>query len=258
LQDTFYEISGWHPDLMNENRLKTLQQEQINQALDDQRRTGRPVLYAFEKERALLANIRAGDRNAARRILNEMLAGIYLTSPQLVVLRARAVELLSYLTRAAIEDNPLLEPLIVRNHLWTERLVRAGNFEELSQFLTEALDGFIDAIYLHGTNRSNGKVHKALDFIAANFARKISLDEVAKEVSLSTSRLSHLIREMTGKTVLGTLLQIRIQHAQHLLGRTAKSCAEIAYETGFGDQSYFIKHFRRAMGVTPARYRRKR
>jgi hypothetical protein len=70
----------------------------------------------FEKERALLAHIRAGDRNTARRILNEMLATIYLTSHQLVVLRARTVEMMSCLTRAAIEDNPLMEPLIVRNH----------------------------------------------------------------------------------------------------------------------------------------------
>ena len=44
-----------------------------------------------------------------------------------MVLRARAVELMSCLTRAAIEDNPLLEPLIERNHAWTERLIAAGD-----------------------------------------------------------------------------------------------------------------------------------
>jgi AraC-like DNA-binding protein len=34
------------------------------------------------------------------------------------------------------------------------------------------------------------------------------------------------------------------------------NCTDIAYETGFGDQSYFIKQFRKQMGITPARYRR--
>ena len=29
------------------------------------------------------------------------------------------------------------------------------------------------------------------------------------------------------------------------------SCTEIAYEVGFGDQSYFIKHFKRNNGTYP-------
>jgi two-component system response regulator YesN len=259
LQDAFYKVSGWKPILMDENRLKNLQHEQINVAIQEQRKYGRDTaIYAFEKERMLLANIRAGDRPGARRILNEMLATIYLTSPQQVVLRARTVELMSCLTRAAIEDNPLMEPLIERNHAWTERLIRARSFEEISEELMRALDEFIDGIYLHGMNRSNASVRKALDYISRNFARKVSLAAVAGEGGLSVSRLSHLVKELTGKTVLQILQQVRVQHAQHLLERTSKSCAEIAYETGFGDQSYFIKHFRRLMGTTPARYRRAR
>ena len=258
LRDTFYQISGWKPDLMKENRLKALQQEQINEAIEDQRKSGKQAIYAFEKERILLANIRAGDRNGSRRILNEMLAAIYMSSPQLVVLRARAIELMTCLTRAAIEDNPLLEPLIESNHAWTEQLVRARSFEDLSQVLMNALDDFIEGIYLQGVNRSNPKVSRALDFISHNFSKPISLQSVASEVGLSPCRLSHLMKEFTGKTVLQLIRQVRIQHAQQLLERTSLGCAEIAYEVGFGDQSYFIKHFRRLTGMTPARYRRAR
>ena len=258
LHDTFYAISGWNPELMKENRLRALQHAQINEAVAEQRRGGTQALYAFEKERALLANIRSGDRSAARRILNDMLAVIYLSSQQLVVLRARAVELTSCLTRAAIEDNPLLEPLIERNHAWTEQLVKARSFEDLSEVLMNTLDDFIDAIYLHGSNRSNPKVRKALDFISANFHHPISLRDVAAEVGLSSCRLAHLIKEMTGRSLLQLLQQVRIRHAQHLLERTSKNCTDIAYETGYSDQSYFIKHFKRLTGTTPNRYRRHR
>jgi AraC-like DNA-binding protein len=257
-QETFYQISGWQPELMPENRLRLLQQTQVNQAIEEHRKLGRTTLYAFEKERLLLASIRAGDRNEARRLLNEMLSVVYLSSPELVVLRARAVELMSCLTRAAIEDNPLLEPLIERNHAWTERLVRARNFEDLSQVLMEALDDFIDGIYLHGANRSNMKVRKALDFIGENFMKRIALRTVAHEVGLSPCRCAHLVKQHTGRTVLQIVQQVRIQHAQHLLERTSKSCTDIAYEIGFGDQSYFTKHFRRLTGTTPMRYRRSR
>ncbi|MDD4872989.1 MAG: AraC family transcriptional regulator [Kiritimatiellae bacterium] len=256
LQDTFYSVSGWKPELMNENRLKALQQEQIAQAIDDQKKQGKNALYAFEKERVLLTNIRAGDRNGARRVLNEMLAAIYLSSPRYAVLRARAIELMSCLTRAAIEDNPLMEPLIERNHAWTERLVRAGSFEDLSHVLMEALDDFIDGIYLHGVNRSNTKVRMALDYISGNYMKKISLRTIAGSVDLSACRLAHLVKEYTGKTVLQIIQQVRIRHAQQLLERTSRNCTDIAYEVGFQDQSYFIKHFKRLAGITPARYRR--
>ena len=259
VQQLFYEISGWRPELMRENRRRVLQQEQLTQAIEDRRKQEGErggSLYAFEKERRLLANIRAGDRGGARRILNEMLAAIYMSSPRLVVLRARSIELLSCLTRAAIEDNPLMEPLIERNHGWTERLVRAEAFEELSEVLMRALDEFIDGIYMHGFNRSNTKVRQALDYIAANYARQISLRHVARAVGLSGCRLSHLVKQHTGRTVLRIVQETRVRHAQHLLERTSRSCTEIAYEVGFGDQSYFIKHFKRLTGTTPARFRR--
>jgi AraC-like DNA-binding protein len=256
LGETFYAVSGWRPELTEENRVKALQREQFNRAMEDLRKTGKPALYAFEKERMLLANIRAGDRNEAKRLLNEMLAGIYLSSPRLVVLRARAIELISCLTRAAIEDNPLLEPLIERNHVWTERLIHSDSFEGLSEALMRALDDFMDGIYLHGVNRSNTKVRRALDYIGGRVGERVSLGEVAREVGLSAYRLSHLVKAHTGRTFTQIVDHARVQHAQRLLERTDKTCAEIAYESGFGDQSYFIKHFKRLTGTTPARFRR--
>ncbi|OGV64272.1 MAG: hypothetical protein A2498_05450 [Lentisphaerae bacterium RIFOXYC12_FULL_60_16] len=258
LMNRLYDCTGWSADLLTENRIRNQQQMQITQAIEAQRRNGQSALYAFEKERSLLANIRAGDREGARRLLNEMLAAIFLASSQMPVLRARTIELMSCLTRAAIEDNPLLEPLIERNHAWTERLVKAGSFEILSAALMKALDEFIDGVYVHGVNRTNPRVTRVIDYISRNHALRISLADVAREAGVSIGRLSHLMREFTGKTVLELLFQIRIQHAQELLTRSDKSCTEIGYEVGFTDQSYFIKHFKRLTGTTPLRFRHAR
>ncbi len=257
LYEIFYQVSGWDPTLMRENKLRLQQQQQFNQAIQDQKREGVAALYAFEKERVLLANIRAGDRSNAMRILNEMLSTIYMTSPRFVVLRARAVELMSYLTRAAIEDNPLLEPLIEKNHRWIEQLILSKSFEELSYVLMDSLNDFIDGVYVHGLNRTNIKVRKALDFVGDNYMKRIGLRDVAREVGLSHFRLAHLVKEHTGKTITQTIQHVRVHQARTLLERTSKSCAEIAYEVGFGDQSYFIMHFRRIMDITPAKYRRR-
>ena len=258
LQRTFYQVSGWKPVQSEENRLRVLQQRQIAEAIEDQRRRGSQTAYPFEKERVLLSLIRAGDQGGARRVLNEMLGAMYLTSPKLVVLRARAIEMMGYLTRAAVEDSPVMESLIERNHRWMERIIHAADFEELSRVLTDALNDFIEGIYLHGFNRSNAHVSKALDFITRSYMKPLKLKDIAREVGLSPYRLAHLVKAHTGKTLVQIITHARVQNARNLLEQTALPCTEIAYAVGFNDQSYFIKHFRRLTGITPARYRRTR
>lgn len=51
---------------------------------------------------------------------------------------------------------------------------------------------------------------------------------------------------------------LRVNRARELLESTNQPCAEIAYDLGFADQSYFIKQFREMTGTTPARYRQAR
>jgi AraC-like DNA-binding protein len=252
LYDLFYGQTGWRPEQMLENRLRIVQRAQSRQAAGE-----RSAIYAFEKERRLLANIRAGDRPAAREILNDMLADIYLSSPKIPVLRARTIELISCLTRAAIEDNPLLEPLIERNHIWTENLIRGRNFEEISQVLMDALDDFSEAIYMHGVNRTNEHVRRALDHIRDHYAEPLRIVDIASVAGLSPSRLQHLVKDFTGRTLVGIAQERRIRQAEHLLQRTSKTCAEIAYEVGFCDQSHLVRQFRKITGTTPGAYRRR-
>ncbi len=255
LQETFYQISGWKPALLRENATKALQQRQISAAIEEQRKSGQTG-YPVDKERMLLSLIKVGDRNGARRMLNEMLAAMFLFSPRLPLLRARAIEMMGYLTRAAVEDSHLMEPLIERNHQWMQKLIRAADFETLSHVLMQALDDFMDGIYAHGFNCYNSKAGRALDYISQHYTEDISLGDIAEEMGLSTFRVSHLVKASTGRSVFEHIMRMRVQKSQQLLERTSMSCAEIAHETGFCDQSYFIKQFKRSTGVTPARYRR--
>jgi AraC family transcriptional regulator len=46
--------------------------------------------------------------------------------------------------------------------------------------------------------------------------------------------------------------------AQHLLSETGRPIAEIAFECGFANQEHLTRFFKRAVGATPAAYRRQR
>ena len=114
----------------------------------------------------------------------------------------------------------------------------------------------MNSIFLQGGNQVSPAVGKALDYIAANYTEQIALEDVAEAAGLSTFRIAHLLKEATGKTALQNIHYLRVQEARRLLEETDMSCTDVAYETGFGDQSYFIKQFRKWMGITPAKYRK--
>jgi two-component system response regulator YesN len=255
LYKIFYQYSGWQPIRLERNKDQMLQQRQIAEAIH-QRKATQDRAYPYDDERILLSYIRVGDRSGARRIFNNMLAAMFLYSPKLVVVRARAIEMIGYLVRAAVEDSPLMEPLLERHMLWIEQIVEADDFDDLCIVLRDALDDFMNSIFLQGVNPVSPAVSQALDYIAANYTTTITLDDIATAAGLSTFRIAHLMKEATGKTPLQNIHYLRIQKARALLESGDLSCTEIAYAAGFGDQSYFIKLFKKWMGITPAKYRK--
>ena len=99
---------------------------------------------------------------------------------------------------------------------------------------------------------------RALSYVRSHFVERISLDEVARVVHLSPSYFSRLFKAETGRTFSEYLQALRIEQAKSFLRRKDCSMTDIAEQTGFFDQSHFIKSFKQATGVTPGLYRRRR
>jgi two-component system, response regulator YesN len=251
-----YELTRWKPDLLERNRENASQQGQIAEEIHRRKTAGPVAGYSLDQERALLALIRVGDRAGARRELNKLLAHVFVYSTRLPLVQARMIELLGYLVRAAVEDNPVLDSLVERHLQWLDRIIATRDFESACAALREALDEFIDQIGLQGFNRQNTHVSRILQFLAENYTRNIRLEEVASLAGLSRFRTAHVVKECTGKTILQHIRRLRIQKARTWLEETDKDFAQIAYDLGFADQSHFIRHFRDITGLTPARYRR--
>jgi len=241
--------------LLSDNRKKALRQRQIAEEIH-RRKRGVNDRSLIDDERTLLSLMKAGDRKGARRELNKTLGALFSHTADIRLLKAHVVEMMGFLVRKAIEDSPGISALIETNHDWMAAVIDTEDFEELSNVVADSLDDFMRNIYLHGQNRTNETVALILEYLGKNFHEAITLQQVADKAGLSTFRISHLVKEQTGKTVLQHVHQLRVQEAQRLLEQSPMSCTDIAYECGFGDQSYFIKQFRKWMGITPARYRR--
>jgi len=97
----------------------------------------------------------------------------------------------------------------------------------------------------------------AVDFIHDNYARELSLSDIAAAAHLSPFHLSRIFKKATGVTPHQYLLQVRVNSARSLLtaGAGDRSLAEVAAAVGFSDQSHLTRHFKRMLGVTPKQLR---
>ena len=96
---------------------------------------------------------------------------------------------------------------------------------------------------------------RVLEYIAANLSQSLSLTEIAAVAGMSAYHFARLFKTSTGLSPHQYVLAQRIERAKHLLLGGKSSVIDVALESGFNDQSYFSKMFRKATGVPPMRYR---
>ena len=99
------------------------------------------------------------------------------------------------------------------------------------------------------------EIRTVCEYLAANYAKNISLDELAKLACLSKYHLLRAFTKETGITPYCYLETIRIDRAKELLKR-GNLPADVAQETGFSDQSHFSNAFKYMIGLTPGQFRR--
>lgn len=93
-------------------------------------------------------------------------------------------------------------------------------------------------------DRAAQRIQAAIAYMEQHYPAKLTIPDIAAHVNLSTSRFHELFRTVTGQTAHATLRQIRVTAARRLIETTTLSRAEIAYRTGFSDQSALSRALR--------------
>lgn len=109
----------------------------------------------------------------------------------------------------------------------------------------------------HGrrANRVTGKrdaVAAMMAFIAQNYAKPISAQNVAAAVCLNANYASTLIRSRCGTTLSHLISMQRCFAARRLLVSTQRPILDIAYDCGFGSISRFYEAFSQIYGQPPS------
>lgn len=95
----------------------------------------------------------------------------------------------------------------------------------------------------------------ATDFINRNYAKPLSLEDVAKAAELSVSHLHMLFRAHLGESPHQYLIQKRLRIAGHALATGNQSVKAVAAEVGYPNAESFCRAFRKFFGRSASEYR---
>ena len=99
------------------------------------------------------------------------------------------------------------------------------------------------------------RIEQAIVFIEKFYPNKINAIQLAIEVNISQRKLQAGIKTKTNLNVEQLIQKVRIDKAKQLLEENNYPLKLIAKHTGFCDQSYFGKVFKKFTGTTPEEYR---
>lgn len=257
----YYMCSGLVTDSraqFNLNHNKLYQQSKINESIQMYKASPQvnSRVYPYEKEKALITKLKTGDTEQAKALLNDLLGYVFFAEGNnLEVVKSRALELSSLLSRAAIEGGATSDSVLKVNNQFLMSLQNITDLDDLCYKLQETIDVFTDCMFNYIPSKGNEIIKKAIRYISQNFSRSLTLDEVAEHVHLNSAYFSTLFKQSTGSSFKEYLNMVRIEESKRLLANTDYSIIDISLATGFEDQSYFSKVFKKYTGLTPKQYR---
>ncbi|GHE93897.1 AraC family transcriptional regulator [Streptomyces fumanus] len=94
-------------------------------------------------------------------------------------------------------------------------------------------------------------------YMEENLASNITLDQLAKEASISRYHFLRRFSTSTGKTPMRYLTELRIDAARHLLAVDSETISQVGRRCGFPNAENFARVFRRHVGCSPSQYRQR-
>ncbi|MFD2116409.1 helix-turn-helix domain-containing protein [Paenibacillus yanchengensis] len=133
-------------------------------------------------------------------------------------------------------------------------------------FRVESLDHMYDVMwfymnellsiihYVHkGSKRK--EIIEAQNYVVQHLHEKISMADVAQKLHLNAAYFSRLFKKETNENFVDYVLRVKMEKACDYLDHSDLSIDQIAERLGFDSKSYFIRTFRRLVGMQPALWR---
>ena len=138
----------------------------------------------------------------------------------------------------------------------TERFEAAGLTGRLYILLSLLMKNSSRKSSLSPRDQEKRRIIKAArDFIATNYPMPVSVEDIAEAANVSRTTLFRVFKSELNTSPVDYITAFRIMQAKILLSETDLSVTAVARSSGYEDNLYFSRVFRKSTGVTPTEYR---
>ncbi len=152
----------------------------------------------------------------------------------------------------AIKATALLGQTLGEDGFWQAQAELCKVLALLQDVVWDGTQGWLGPSQITSVKAWENEVRQ---LIAKHTHETLSLDELASELGVSRSTLSHRYQAATGESPMQCHAQFRLTEARKRL-LTGQPVTQVAMELGFGDIYHFSRFFKRWQGVSPREYAR--
>lgn len=131
--------------------------------------------------------------------------------------------------------------------------------DDIEHFKTAALQVIYEFLSLLSNHREQLELEQnnlVNAYIQDHFKEyDLSIEKAAADLSLSTTTVRKAVLQQTGRMYKEQIIYLRIEYAKELLQQN-NSVSDVCRMVGYGNDSYFIKVFKKMTGTTPSAYRK--
>ncbi|MCM8535868.1 MAG: AraC family transcriptional regulator [Lentisphaeraceae bacterium] len=109
----------------------------------------------------------------------------------------------------------------------------------------------------HASYTNYSEIYPAVKYLRDHFTTNLSVQDLADQVRLSVRQFQRKFKARFHMSIREYIIRLRVHKACDLLRNSDMSLADIAYETGFYDQSAFTRQFKTHVNESPLQYRKK-
>ncbi|MCQ2522918.1 MAG: response regulator [Lachnospiraceae bacterium] len=210
------------------------------------------VDYPVALEKRLFDEVEKGRTEAAVSAAKDYFD--WIRTQDMMNARLKILEFALWAERIAYSSGGMVYSFGVR-HDYLPTIMAIDNMDDLWNWFSNKISFSCNAISNKNADSSNDVIETAKKYIAENYTKNITLDDVSYNVNISSYYFSRIFKEATGQNFIDYLTELRIEKAKELLSSTQYSMKEICTMCGYSDPNYLSKSFKKKVGVTPTEYR---
>lgn len=95
------------------------------------------------------------------------------------------------------------------------------------------------------------QISRAVEWLKTHYDRSFLVEDLAREIGMSTSTFHHHFRELTALSPLQYQKQLRLREARRLMLMEHRDAASASFQVGYESPSQFSREYNRLFGAPP-------